>query len=592
MGSVMPPDQLTEPDSPRPTTVARRAPLLWVGVVLLAGYILAAWWPEVPPKALASVACFFATIALAVALRAPLLGFRQKKIAIVWGGAFFIAGTLLAWAWHEVRAPAPPAAWAALPPREATLTIRIARSFSRKSDTEYVGGFAEILNAPPILADLTGRSLLYRVRARTGEYTPERGATLEVSGLVSYLPELIPDLTHASSTEEKLAADNAAQFRAYVHSQGAWFELARGRLEHVVSPPSAWQNWLAAQHEKIKKLLQVGPQGLEKNYGNIYAALLLGEPTLLQSDQRDAFTASGEIYLFAVSGLHIAILAAVLWWALRRIPGLPHWAGETLTLTTTWLYVAITGNTPSGQRAALMLTFYLLARWLSRARSPLAAWVAAGTLTLIWDPTALDNAGFELSFGVVLGLILYAAPLCAALETRWRPWRDIPPASHAPWQKCVGWAWRRFIDAWATSWTAVLCSVALMAEFFGTFSLHVLWLNIIFLPLTCLTLSAGTLAVAGGLAGLPPFSWIAWLANAVGLLAVAMMDALAQSAPHISVLTPNLHVVPTHAGSLATLAVLAVMLCFQPKSGMPRRWYFALPVVVLTVFAVFCVRVV
>jgi hypothetical protein len=237
-----------------------------------------------------------------------------------------------------------------------------------------------------------------------------------------------------------------------------------------------------------------------------------------------------------------------------------------------------------------MLTCYLLAKWLSRARSPLAAWVAAGVLTLIIDPRALDNAGFQLSFGVVLGLILYAAPLCAALEAHAMPWRDIPAESHAPWQKCVGWAWARFLDALATSWTAVLCSAALMADFFGGLSLHVLWLNILFLPLTCTALCSGTLAVAAGLAGIPPFTWLGWLANTVGLLAVGLMDTLAQSAPRAALLTPNLQVVPAHAGSFAALAILAAMLLAQRRRRTPPWWYFALPVVILAGFAVFCVR--
>ncbi len=131
-----------------------------------------------------------------------------------------------------------------------------------------------------------------------------------------------------------------------------------------------------------------------------------------------------------------------------------------------------------------------------------------------------------------------------------------------------------------------------MADFFGVFSLHVLWLNILFLPLTCAALCSGTLAVAAGLAGFPPFTWIGWLANTVGLLAVGVMNALAHSAPRSAWLTPNLQVAPMHAGSLATLAVLTAMLLAQPKSHAPRWWYFALPVAILAVFAVLCVRVV
>lgn len=577
----MPPEVSPEPS--HPTTVARRAPLLWAAVALLAGYILAECWPDAPPKTLAGGALFFALLALVMAVRAPQTGFRQTKIAVVWGGAFLIAGTLLAWAWHEVRAPAPPTAWTSLRPTEATLTLKIKRSFLPKTATDYAHGFAEIVNAPTVFAELQGRVILYDVRVHPGESRPTRGETLEVDGLLNYLPNLAP------AANDLKAADNA-RFRNYVHSQGAWFELARGRIVRTVAPPSAWTAWLTAQHEKIKALLSNGPKDWEDKYGAIYAALLLGEPSLLSDDQRTTLTLSGEIYLFAVSGLHIAVLAGTLWWLLRRIPGLPHPVSEVFTLAVAWLYVGITGGTPSGQRAALMLTFYLLAKWLARPRSPLGAVVAAGVATLIVDPAALDGAGFELSFAVVLGLILYAGPFYSALESRWLPWRDIPAASHAPWQKCVSWLWQRLVDMLATSWTAVLCSAALMADFFGSFSVHVLWLNLFFFPLTCLTLSAGASAVVAGLAGVPPFTWFSWLANGVGLIGVGLMEALANLAPRISWLSPALQVTPAHAGSFAALAVLAAMLLAQPKNRRPRWWYFALPVVVLAVFAAVCVR--
>ncbi len=533
---------------------------------------------------LAGVALPLAVIATALALAAPVNGLRRQKAA-AWALAFLTAGILLAWAWHEVRAPAPSTAWASLPPREATLTIRIKRSFSAKAGSDYANGLAEVVQAPTVLGELQGRLVLYSVRMRSGESRPVRGEVVEVSGLLDYLPRLIP----ASSDP---AEASAARFREYLHAQGAWFELTRGRLVRTVAPPSDWELWLETQHEKIKTILQNSPAGLTEDYGNVYAALLLGEPTLLTSDQRAALTLSGEIYLFAVSGLHIAVLAAMVWWPLRRTPGLPHRIGEVLVLGVAWLYVEITGQTPSGQRAALMLTCYVLAKWLNRASSPLGAVVAAGVATLLIDPRALDNAGFELSFGVVLGLILYAQPLREAILARWTPWRDIPAESHAPWQKCVVAGWEKLVAMSTSSWTAVLCSAALMAEFFGANSLHGLWLNLLFFPLTCVALGTGTWAVATGLVAMPPFTWVSWLVNAVSLLAVDAMNTLAHFVSRWAWLSPSLHITPVRAGSLATLAVLAWMLLAQPKGRQPRWWYFALPLAILAVFAIFCVRAV
>ncbi len=569
---------------PRPATEARRAPVLWVATAVLAGYILAAILPETPPKILAGLAGFFAAGAMVVALRASLTGFRERKICAAWGAAFLIAGTLLAWAWQEVRVPLPSTDWARLPEREATLTLRVTRNFSQKAGSDYAGGLAEVVAAPTVLAELEERNVLFRVRVRAGETPPARGTSIEVTGVLSYLPNIAPNPADPSS-------EDAARFRAYMHAQGAWFELTRGRVTKKVAPASSWQNWLAAQHEHIEALLRHGPVAWENKYGGIYTALLLGEPSLLDANQREAFTVSGEIYLFAISGLHVGVLAAALWWLLRKIPGLPHVLGEAFTLGVAWLYVEIAGGTPSARRTALMLTFYLLARWFGRARSPLAAIVAAGVATLIVDPLALGNSGFELSFGVVLGLILYAPLLRWAVRTRWRPWRDVPAESYAPWQKCVVWLWDRLMDLVVTSWTAVLCSSALTAEFFGVFSAHVLVLNLIFFPLTCAALWAGAIAVVAGLVGFPPLTWLAWLANAAGLGVVGLMQKIANLAPPLPGLFMHLQIEPARAGSFAALAVLVAMLLAQPKERPPRWWYFALPVGILTGFAVFTVRV-
>jgi competence protein ComEC len=529
---------------------------------------------------LAGLAVVFAAGAFALAVRAPEPELRGRKFVGGWGVCFLIAGTLLAWAWHAARVHTPAAEWAALPPREATLTLRIERNFAMRTDSDYAGGLAEVVDPPEVFHELRGVNILFRVRVRAGETPPPRGATIVETGVLDYLPVLAPDPADPASAD-------AARFRAYLHAQGVWFELGRGLWERTVAPPSGWARWLAAQHARLEAILRQGPAGWEAKYGNLYTALLLGEPGLLDPAQRTAFTVSGGIYLFSISGLHVGVLAAALWWVLRRIPGLPHAAGEAVTLGIAWLYVEIAGDTTSGRRVALMLTFYLVGKWLGRARSPLPAVLAAGVATLIVNPLALDNSGFELSYTVVLGLILYAPLLYGVVATRWLPWRDVPETSLAPWQKCGVWLWERLAGMAVTSWTAVLGSAPLTAEFFGVFSAHILFLNLILFPLTCGALWAGALAVAAGLGGFAPLTWLAWLANGAGLALVGLMQKIASVAPPVPGLFAQLR-----AGSLAALAVVAAMLLAQPKGRAPRRWYFALPVAILAAAAAFTVRLV
>jgi competence protein ComEC len=286
----------------------------------------------------------------------------------------------------------------------------------------------------------------------------------------------------------------------------------------------------------------------------------------------------------------VGILAAALWWVWRRIPGLTRQWADVLTLAILWLYVEICGGTPSARRVALMLTIYMLARWLRRAGNPLPAVLLAGVGTVIIDPLALNSSGFQLSYGVVLGLILYMPPLLEAMRARLLPWRDIPAESLAPWQKCVVWFENHLLGLAAVSWTALLCSAPLTAEYFGVFSAHGLALNLAMFPLTCLVLWSAATAVATGIFGFRPFTWCAWLANGIGLLGVGVMQHLARLAPPVPGIYAQLQLTPAWAGSAAALGVLAAMLLGLPRHGAPRRWYFALPVLIVAVFALCTVR--
>jgi predicted membrane metal-binding protein len=209
--------------------------------------------------------------------------------------------------------------------------------------------------------------------------------------------------------------------------------------------------------------------------------------------------------------------------------------------------------------------------------------------TVIIDPLALNSSGFQLSYGVVLGLILYMPPLLEAMRARLLPWRDIPADSLAPWKKCVVWFENHLLGLMAVSWTALLCSAPLTAEYFGVFSAHGLMMNLAMFPLTCLVLWSAA-AVAAGISGFRPLTWIAWLANGIGLFGVGVMQYLATVAPPVPGIYTQLQLTPAWAGSAAALGVLAAMLLGLPRNHAPRWWYFVLPVLIVAACALCAAR--
>jgi len=577
------PESSRDLEPPR-TLAAGRAPLLWVVLPLLAGYLLADIWPGTSAKFLLLLALLPLTGALGLVSIIAAAKFSGRKSRMAWGACFLLTATLLAWAWPIVRLPTPPAIWARLPPREARVTVRVTYAFSSRPDDLTQGALGQIVVAPKILPELQGLKVYLRGRLRSGEPPPVRGALLEMDGLLAYVESEI-----AWPSAQPATASNI-RFNAYLRQQRVWFTLRRWQSYREVEPPPPVPRWLAAQNERLENILRRGPAALETPLGDIYVAMLLGKTTLLDDAAREAFTLTGVMHLFAISGLHVAIMAGALWWCLRRVPRLPPLAGDLLTLALLWLYTEITGGSPSARRAALMFSFYVAARWLERPRGALAAVVAAAVVTLVWDPAVLSSAGFQLSYGVVVGLFLYALPLLHWARGKFVLWRDLPVASRAPWQKCIAWLWDKMLASAAISWTALLCSTPLTAEYFGVVSASGLLLNLLLVPLASGVLCSGAVAMLAGLAPFPPFTWLTWLANAFGLAATGVMEMLVQGTALIPGLHARLQLVPAWSGQVATLAVLAVMLAIRPRARVPRPWHFLWPLAVLAVLGLLAAR--
>jgi competence protein ComEC len=165
-------------------------------------------------------------------------------------------------------------------------------------------------------------------------------------------------------------------------------------------------------------------------------AMLFGDRSRLTHQLRLGFERTGSFHLFVVSGMHVALLAGLVFWIARRLR-LRNWLATLLTLTLTYAYALVTGFGVPVQRALLMTAVFLLARLLSRQRNPLNALGAAALAVLIWSPRALFEASFQMTFLAIVAIAGIAMPLgersflpyARAARNLHQLWRDpaIPP---------------------------------------------------------------------------------------------------------------------------------------------------------------------
>ena len=132
--------------------------------------------------------------------------------------------------------------------------------------------------------------------------------------------------------------------------------------------------------------------------------MILGDVSDIDDEMMNAFRDTGIAHLLSVSGLHVSLLAVAFSLLFRRNAWIRFFAVAVFCA----LYAAITAFSPPVVRSVIMLLVGLLAFPLRRRLDAVSALSASFVLILLFNPYALWNAGFQLSFAAVLSMILLA----------------------------------------------------------------------------------------------------------------------------------------------------------------------------------------
>lgn len=151
---------------------------------------------------------------------------------------------------------------------------------------------------------------------------------------------------------------------------------------------------------------------LDRQTSAFIISILLGDRSLLSEETLQSFSDSGASHILALSGLHVAIILGILSplllpFRLFRKRNLSLW----IAISILWIYAFITGLAPSTTRACVMATFIVTASSLQRKNGSFNALLASACIILIFNPCAVFNAGFQLSFFCVASILLFAEKL-------------------------------------------------------------------------------------------------------------------------------------------------------------------------------------
>ena len=140
-----------------------------------------------------------------------------------------------------------------------------------------------------------------------------------------------------------------------------------------------------------------------KKYCDLLATLLFGCRQGLDYTDKVNYVKSGTIHIFTVSGLHVGILALILFWLFRWVP---FRARHLLVPGLVFLYVLSTGMHPPAMRAWLMISIWCVCRASLLYIPALNIVFLTAAFLLLKNPFYLNDMGFQFSFTVVGFLII------------------------------------------------------------------------------------------------------------------------------------------------------------------------------------------
>lgn len=236
--------------------------------------------------------------------------------------------------------------------------------------------------------------------------------------------------------------------------------------------------------------------------------MVLGLRHQTPEDIEEPFQQTGTLHLFAVAGLHVGIVARLLW-IVAMVARLPRKWATALIIPALLFYAAITGLHTSSVRAAVMSAVLLGGFIVERKAFVLNSLSAAATLILCWDTNELFAVGFQLSFCVVAAILVLHGPAFRFLQRRFASDPFLPRTLFSARRRTLNHLLTWLARAGAVSFAAWIGSLPLMFWYYHLVTLISLVANLVVVPIAFFVLAGALLSTVTA----PFFSWLSLVFN-------------------------------------------------------------------------------
>src|SRR5574341_193398 len=269
-------------------------------------------------------------------------------------------------------------------------------------------------------------------------------------------------------------------YQRYLNTKGIYAQLNLDAANEVYILSSGGNFILSKIISPARKyILRHFHQSLPAPYDNFLAGFVLGEKRGMPEELRQKFVRTGTLHLMAVSGSNVGLILLFAYF-ISTLLRLPRWLKFGFLTLVIIFFGLLTNLQPSVVRASLMAILALIAFYTEREINVLNLISFTALLILFFNPQALYDVSFHLSFASVaaIGILL----------------PQMRKIYHRVIESTPRFIYRWMIIPFLVSTAAILGAAPLNVYYFDNFALIGFISNLIIVPLVGIVVILATLS--------------------------------------------------------------------------------------------------
>ena len=183
----------------------------------------------------------------------------------------------------------------------------------------------------------------------------------------------------------------------------------------VLGQGKGLMTWVHRQRQRLGRIMD---NSLSEESASLHKAIVPGLKRGISQEMRDGFSLTGLAHMLSISGTHFGLLGFIMFAMIRgivkRLPSnllvrltviiTPTQIAVLITLPVLISYAFISGASLPTIRSLVMVVIYMMALYSGRKDQWLNSLSIAAVVILLWQPDALFELSFQLSFFAVLSI--------------------------------------------------------------------------------------------------------------------------------------------------------------------------------------------